>query len=97
MDTPGGGIPTRSSGDINPTKLSLSLPKQSLPMSLPVRLAAVICSARALSAPARLHSATRLMASAASGAPPDETRGGTASLADQIARVKFSVRTLYAH
>lgn len=65
-------------------------------MSLPVRLAAVICSARALSAPARLRSETRLMASAASGAPPDETRGGTASLADQVARVLTSVRTLYA-
>merc|ERR1719298_366416 len=50
-----------------------------------LRIAAVLCSARALVAPARRAAPTRLMASA-SGAPEDETRGGTASLADQVAR-----------
>merc|ERR1719181_973843 len=50
-----------------------------------LRIAAVLCSARGLVAPARRAAPTRLMASA-SGAPEDETRGGTASLADQVAR-----------
>ena len=62
-----------------------------------LHIAAVLCSsARALVAP-RLRSATRLMASA-SGAPEDETRGGTASLADQVARARTRVGTrLRAH
>merc|ERR1719181_2296993 len=50
-----------------------------------LRIAAVLCSARGLVAPTRRAAPTRLMASA-SGAPEDETRGGTASLADQVAR-----------
>ena len=57
-----------------------------------LRIAAVLCSARALVAPARRAAPTRLMASA-SGAPEDETRGGTASLADQVARARTRVGT----
>ena len=56
-----------------------------------LRIAAVLGSARAFVAPASRRSATRLMASA-SGAPEDETRGGTASLADQVARARTRVR-----
>ena len=56
-----------------------------------LRIAAVLSSARALIAPVSRRSATRLMASA-SGAPEDETRGGTASLADQVARARTRVR-----
>ena len=57
-----------------------------------LRIAAVLCSARGLVAPARRAAPTRLMASA-SGAPEDETRGGTASLADQVARARTRVGT----
>ena len=56
-----------------------------------LRIAAVLGSARAFVAPASRRSATRLMASA-SGAPEDETRGGNASLADQVARARTRVR-----
>ena len=56
-----------------------------------LRIAAVLSSARALIAPVSRRSALRLMASA-SGAPEDETRGGTASLADQVARARTRVR-----
>ena len=57
-----------------------------------LRIAAVLSSARALIAPVSRRSALRLMASA-SGAPEDETRGGTASLADQVARARTRVGT----
>ena len=57
-----------------------------------LRIAAVLCSARGLVAPARRAAPTRLMSSA-SGAPEDETRGGTASLADQVARARTRVGT----
>ena len=57
-----------------------------------LRIAAVLSSARALIAPVSRRSALRLMASA-SGAPEDETRGGTASLADQVARARSRVGT----
>ena len=60
-----------------------------------LRIAAVLCSARGLVAPARRAAPTRLMASA-SGAPEDETRGGTASLADQVARARTRVRNAFA-
>ena len=60
-----------------------------------LRIAAVLCSARGLVAPARRAAPTRLMASA-SGAPEDETRGGTASLADQVARARTRVRKRFA-
>ena len=60
-----------------------------------LRIAAVLGSARAFVAPASRRSATRLMASA-SGAPEDETRGGTASLADQVARARTRVGTRFA-
>ena len=56
-----------------------------------LRIAAVLGSVRAFVAPASRRSVTRLMASA-SGAPEDETRGGTASLADQVARARTRVR-----
>ena len=57
-----------------------------------LRIAAVLSSARALISPVSRRSALRLMASA-SGAPEDETRGGTASLADQVARARTRVGT----
>ena len=60
-----------------------------------LRIAAVLCSARGLVAPARRAAPTRLMSSA-SGAPEDETRGGTASLADQVARARTRVRKRFA-
>ena len=107
MKTPGdGGRPECARSRLGPpadrfltlTRALLSQPTKDTmrgAMRRSLRIAAVLCSARGLVAPARRAAPTRLMASA-SGAPEDETRGGTASLADQVARARTRVRKRFA-
>ena len=79
------------------TRVMLSATRDTMreAMRRSLRIAAVLGSARAFVAPASRRSALRLMSSA-SGAPEDETRGGTASLADQVARARTRVRKRFA-